>query len=80
MSAKRPPLKPRQKLLWLEWAEKYMETDIELVIFTDETRATLDDSDGWRGGWVANCQKRHCRFRRQQGGGGVMIWAGIIGN
>ena len=22
----------------------------------------------------------HCRFRRQQGGGGIMIWAGIIGD
>ena len=48
------------------------------AVFTDETRATLDGPDGWGKGWVANGQERHCRFRRQQGGGGMMIWTGIV--
>ena len=31
-------------------------------------------------GWVANGQKRHNRFRRQQVQGGVKLLAGIIGS
>ena len=50
------------------------------VIFTDETRATLDGPDGWGKGWVANGQERHCRFKRQQGGDSIMIWAGKVGD
>ena len=49
----------------LEWAEKYMKTDMELVIFTDEKRATLDRPDRWGRGWVANCQKPQCLYIRQ---------------
>ena len=82
-SQKQPPLSLRHKQSRLQWAKKYMKTDMKtdmkMVLFTDETRATLDGSDGWGKGWVANGQQRHNRFRRQQGGGGVMIWAGIIG-
>lgn len=73
---KQPPLSPRHKESRLQWAKRYM----KMVLFTDETRATLDGPDGWGKGWVGNGQQRHTRFRRQQGGGGVMIWAGIIGD
>jgi transposase len=55
-----------------------MKTQMKMVLFTDETRATLDGPDGWGKGWVGKGQERHIRFRRQQGGGGVMIWAGMI--
>ena len=54
--------------------------DMSLVLFIDETRATLDDPDGWAKGWVYFGIQRHQRLRRQQQGGGVMIWAGIIGD
>ena len=57
-----------------------MKTDMKMVSFTDETRTTLDGPDGWGRGWVGNGQECHTRFRRQQGIGGVMIWAGIIGD
>ena len=76
---KQPPLLLRHKQSRLQWAKKYMKTDMKMALFTDETRATLGGPDGWGKGWVANGQQRHNRFRRQQGGGGVMIWAGIIG-
>ena len=33
-----------------------MKTKMELVIFTYETRATLDEPDGWGRGWVANAK------------------------
>ena len=48
------------------------------VVFTDEIRATFDGPDGWSKGWVANGCASSCRLRRPQGGGGIMIWAGII--
>ena len=53
---------------------------MKYVLFTDETRAPLDDPDGWSKGWVRIGAKLHNRFRRYQGGGGVMLWAGIIDN
>ena len=55
-----------------------MKTDMKRIIFTNETRATLNGPDGCGKGWVANGQESHCRFRRQQGG--IMIWAGIVGD
>ena len=57
-----------------------MKTDMKMVLFTDETRATLDGPNGWGKGWDGNGHERHTHFRRQQGGGDVMIWAGIIGD
>jgi hypothetical protein len=64
----------------MEWSKKYMKTEIKFVLFTDESRATLDGPDGWEKGWVFNGDDCPTRMRRQQGGGGVMIWGGIIGN
>ena len=57
-----------------------MKSDMKYVLFTDESRATLDGPDGWTKGWVINGDQAPVRRRRQQGGGGVMIWAGIIGD
>lgn len=77
---KKPPLTQRHMLLRVEWARSYMKQDMKCVIFTDETRATLDGPDGWSKGWVGFEGKLHYRFRRHQGGGGVMLWAGIVNN
>ena len=55
-----------------------MKTNFQHVLFTDESRATLDGPDGWMSGWLLNGTTPQSRIRRQQGGGGVMIWAGII--
>ncbi|KAL2093239.1 hypothetical protein ACEWY4_010551 [Coilia grayii] len=43
-------------------------------------RVTLDGPDGWACGWIGNGHKAPLRLRRQQGGGGVLLWAGIIKN
>jgi len=64
----------------VEWAEANVKTDFSKVIFTDECRATLDGPDGWSSGWVLNGRQPKVRVKRQQGGGGVMFWAGIVGN
>ena len=77
---KKPPLTPKHNRLRMEWSKRYMKTDMNLVLLTDESRATLDDPDGWAKGWVYNGDTCHARMRRQQGGGGVMLWTGIIGD
>lgn len=77
---KKPPLSPKHKEKRVEWARKYMKLDMKHVLFTDESRATLDGPDSWGKGWVFKGDKTHLMFRRQQGGGGLMIWAGIIDN
>ena len=55
-----------------------MKTNFEHVLFTDKSRETLDGPDGWMSGWLLNGATPQSRIRRQQGGGCVMIWAGII--
>jgi hypothetical protein len=77
---KRPSLTPSHKRLQMEWSRKYMKTDMKFVLFTDESRASLDGPDGWAKGWVFNDDKCPNRMRRQQGGGRVMICGRIIGN
>ncbi|XP_067257989.1 uncharacterized protein [Chanodichthys erythropterus] len=34
--------------------------------------------NGWARGWIGKGQRAPVRLRRQQGGGGVLVWAGII--
>ncbi|KAJ1140490.1 hypothetical protein NDU88_006842 [Pleurodeles waltl] len=41
-------------------------------------RVSLDGPDGWAPGWIGKGQRAPVRLRRQQGGGGVLVWAGII--
>ena len=57
-----------------------MKTNFENVLFTDESRATLDGPDGWMIAWLLNGATPQSKIRQQQGGRGVMIWAGIINN
>jgi transposase len=76
---KQPPLTKIHKSKRLEWAQRYMKTDFKNVLFTDECRATLDGPDGWSSGWILHGRQPEVRMRRQQGGGGVMFWAGIKG-
>ena len=75
----RPPLNQAHKQKRLQWAQDYMKTNFQTVLFTDECRATLDGPDGWSSGWLVNGHHVPTRLRRQQGGGGVMFWAGIMG-
>lgn len=71
-----PPLNKTHKLKRQEWAKKYLKTDFSKVLWTDE-------SDSWRTrwmacGWISNGHRAPLRLRRQQDGGGVPVWAGII--
>ena len=64
----------------MDWAKNNMKVNFQSVLFADECRVTLDGPDGWRRGWYCKKGPRPDRIRRQQGGGGVMFWAAIIGN
>ena len=44
------------------------------VLFTHESRATLDGTDSWEKSCVFKGDKNHFMFRRQQCGGGLMVW------
>ena len=79
-ASKMPPLSQRNVIKRLAWARKYLKQDFANVIFTDECRATLDGPDGWRQGWVTDKHSVPVIMRRQQGGGGVMFWAAIVGD
>ena len=73
---KMPLLSKIHKEKRVQWAEKYVKMDFKNVVFTDECWATLNGPDGWS----LNCRPVESQIRRQQGGGGVMFWAGIKGN
>ena len=77
---KRPVLKGRHKKERIKWAVRYMKTDFSTVLFTDECRATMDGPDGFSRGWCLDGLDVPVRLKRQQGGGGVMFWAGLLGN
>ena len=69
-SLKKPPEKKRPKDLRLKWAKNYIKTDMKCVLFTNESRATLDGPDGWSKGWVFHGDQCPTRMRRQLGKGG----------
>ena len=48
------------------------------ILFTDESRATQDETDNWLKEWVVFGHQRPAHIRYQQGGGCTMIRAGII--
>jgi len=75
-----PPIMDHNKEKRISWARKNMKLDFSKVIFTDACRTTLDGPDGWSKGWVCNDSSIPSRLRRQQGGGGVMFWAAIVGD
>lgn len=77
---KKPLLTKKHKETRVQWAKKYMKTDFKNVLFTDESRLTLDGPDGWARGWVCRGHNSRQFVKRQQGGGGIMIWAGIVGH
>ena len=61
-------------------AKQYMKLDFRRVIFTDECRTTTDGPDGFCRGWLHTATEISRGLRRQQGGGVVTFWAGIVYN
>ena len=76
-----PPLSEVHRSKRVAWANQYMKLDFRRVIFSDECRAILDGPDGVCRGWLHTATETPRRLRRQQsGGGGVMFWASIVYN
>ena len=57
-----------------------MMTNMKTVLFTDESRASPNDSDGLIKGWVLNDDNYTMGIRRQQSGLVITTWGGMIGN
>ena len=75
-----PPMNAKHRERTVHWAQKYMKLSMKYILFTDKSRATLDGPDNWSKGWVVFGHQHPTRICRQQRGGGIMIWAGIINN
>ena len=76
----RPQLEDIHKKERMEWARDHMKVNFQTVLFTDECQATLDGADWWREEWYHNDGLLPQWIRHQQGGGGMMFCAAIIGN
>ena len=57
-----------------------MMTNMKTVLFTDESRASPNNTDDLTKGWVFNGDNYAIGIRRQQSGSVVMTWGGMIGN
>ena len=55
-------------------------TNMKTVLFTDESRASPNDTDGLTKGWVFNDDNYTMGIRRQQSGLVIIIWGGMIEN
>ena len=51
-----------------------MMMNMKTVLFTDESRASLNDTDSLIKGWVFNDSNYAMVIRHQQSGSVVMIW------
>ena len=66
-------------LNWLVAASKLHKSAHHIALLSEPTVYSLYcGPDGWMSGWLLNGATPQRSIRRQQGGGGVMIWAGII--
>lgn len=63
----------------LQWAQQCMNINFQTVLFIYKCNATLDVPDVWRSGWLMNSHCVPTRLHRQQGGGRMMFWAGMLG-
>ena len=55
-----------------------MMTNMKTVLFTDESRASPNDTDGLTKEWVFNDDNYTMGIRRQQSGLVIIIWGGMI--
>ena len=77
---KKPKLTDRHKQARLEFARKFMSWTTAQwcnVIFSDEKRFNLDGPDSYSYYWHDLRKEEQCFSTRQQGGGGLFVWAAM---
>lgn len=74
-----PHLTKQHKAKRLEWAKKMVDYGEQwsCVVFTDEKKFNFDGPDGCQYYWHDLRKDEETFLSRQQGGGSVMVWAGI---
>lgn len=74
-------LEDRHKKTRIVFAQTHIiqRTDFSIWVFTDEKRFSLDGPDN-NGSYEIPGTPKPIRSRRQQGGGGVMIWGAVTSN
>jgi hypothetical protein len=74
---KTPKLLQRHKIARLEWARARHRdrTDWVKIVFSDENRFNLDGPDGCKYYWHDVRTEPREYYSRQNGGGGIMVWA-----
>jgi transposase len=75
-----PKLTPKHEKKRLAWATNMVdfgERNWRTVIFSDEKKWNLDGPDGHSYYWYCLGREEKTIFSRQNGGGSVMIWAGM---
>ncbi len=74
-----PKLNAKHKRSRIDWATERLNWDEEWkhCIFSDEKKFNLDGPDGYHYYWHDIRKEERHLMSRQQGGGGVMIWAAI---
>ena len=78
----RPHLTPLHRTKRLSWGRKMIVKDANYwrkVTFTDEKRWSLDGPDGYNCYWADKLIPSETFSKRVNGGGRIMIWAGISG-
>ena len=79
---KSPVISKVNKAKRVDFAKKHMtwNTEWRKVVWTDEKKFNLDGPDGFRDYWHDLRKEELIFSKRQQGGGGVMIWAAFAWN
>lgn len=78
---KAPKMTPFYRAARLDWARERIGKGMEYwryVVFSDEKRFNLDGPDGCRYYWADKRLPRRVFSKRQQGGGGIMVWGRFL--
>lgn len=74
-----PKLSKDHKMARVKFAREMLKArqDWRRVVFTDEKKFNFDGPDGWQYYWHDFRKEPESFFSRVQGGGSVMVWAGV---
>jgi hypothetical protein len=74
---RKPFLQKRHRGSRVDFARANMTTNWDTVLFSDEKRWCLDGPDGYKSYWHDLRKEELCLWKRQAGGGGIMVWGAV---